>query len=98
MRTRQTVTISLPPEMIQALEEVRKAEHRTRSELVREALRTYFVKTRPYALTAAELLEIGKGRAAIKRGDYYSVDEFRDVLGGAGTKKRRERRAARSKA
>jgi len=98
MRTRQTMTISLPPEMIQEVEQVRKAEHRTRSELVREALRTYFVKARPYAPTAAERREISKGRAAMKRGDYYSIDEFRDAVGGTGTKKRRERRAARSKA
>jgi Arc/MetJ-type ribon-helix-helix transcriptional regulator len=92
------MTISLPPEMIQEVEEVRKAEHRTRSELVREALRTYFVTARPYAPTVAERREIGKGRAAMKRGDYYSLDEFRDAVGGTGTKKRRERRAARSKA
>ena len=39
MRTRATVTISLPPEMIKDMERVQKAEHRTRSELVREALR-----------------------------------------------------------
>ncbi len=92
------MTISLPPEMIREVEEIRKAEHRTRSELVREALRTYFVKARPYAPTAAERREIGKGRAAMKRGDYYTVDEFRAAVGGTGTKKRREGRAARSRA
>mgnify|MGYP001615646633 CR=1 FL=1 len=41
MRTRHTMTISLPPEMLREVEVVRKAEHRTRSELVREALRTW---------------------------------------------------------
>jgi predicted transcriptional regulator len=92
------MTISLPPEMIQKVEEVRKAEHRTRSELVREALRTYFVMARPYAPSAAERREIARGRAAMKRGDYYSLDEFRAAVGGTGTKKRREGRAARSKA
>jgi metal-responsive CopG/Arc/MetJ family transcriptional regulator len=39
---RQTMTISLPPAMIKKVEQVRKAEDRTRSELVREALRRYF--------------------------------------------------------
>ena len=36
-----TFTISLPPEMAEELEEIMKREHRTRSELIREALRRY---------------------------------------------------------
>ena len=40
-RTTVTYTISLPPEMAAELEEIRKKEHRTRSELLREALRRY---------------------------------------------------------
>ena len=40
-RTTATVTISLPPAMAAELERIQKAEHRTRSELVREALRQY---------------------------------------------------------
>jgi len=40
-RTTATFTISIPPEMAVELEKVRKTEHRTRSELVREALRRY---------------------------------------------------------
>lgn len=40
-RTTATVTVSLPPEMAAELERVQKVEHRTRSELVREALRQY---------------------------------------------------------
>ncbi len=45
-RVTRTVTISLPPEMATELELVRKLEHRTRSELVREALRQYFSRRR----------------------------------------------------
>lgn len=41
-RTTVTFTISLPPEMVTTLETVMKQEHRTRSELIREALRRYF--------------------------------------------------------
>jgi metal-responsive CopG/Arc/MetJ family transcriptional regulator len=37
-----TITVSLPPEMMQELEWLRDREHRTRSELIREALRRYF--------------------------------------------------------
>jgi metal-responsive CopG/Arc/MetJ family transcriptional regulator len=36
-----TFSISLPPEMAEELEVVRRKEHRTRSELLREALRRY---------------------------------------------------------
>jgi len=42
MRTREAMTISLPPEMLKEVERVRKLEHRTRSERMREALRLYF--------------------------------------------------------
>lgn len=42
-RTTVTFTISLPPEMAKEIEEIRQKEHRTRSELLREALRRYIV-------------------------------------------------------
>jgi predicted DNA-binding protein len=41
-RTTAKFSISLPPEMMAILDEVMTDEHRTRSELVREALRQYF--------------------------------------------------------
>ena len=83
MRTRATMTISLPPEMIQRVEEVRKAEHRTRSELVREALRTYFAGRRIREVTAsrAELRAIQRGRAAYARGDYVTLDHLLHEMG-----------------
>lgn len=40
-RTTVTFSISVPPGMALQLEEIRKKEHRTRSELIREALRRY---------------------------------------------------------
>jgi metal-responsive CopG/Arc/MetJ family transcriptional regulator len=40
-RISKTVTVSLPPAMVDELDRVRAIEHRTRSELVREALRRY---------------------------------------------------------
>ena len=79
MRTRQTFTISLPPAMAQQVKEAMLAENRTRSELVREALRTYiaiqqFPEETP---TPAELRAVRRGRAAYERGDYVTLDEFR---------------------
>jgi len=56
-----------------------KAENRTRSELIREALRAYFSRRRfPEEVpTAAELRAIRRGEAAIRRGDYITLDEIR---------------------
>ncbi len=95
MRTRQTMTVSLPPAMIEAVDKLRKAEHRTRSELVREALRTYFSVAPTYRATAHELQAIEKGRAALRRGEYATLNELRASLGGPGRKGRTQKRAAR---
>jgi metal-responsive CopG/Arc/MetJ family transcriptional regulator len=43
-RTRDTMTISLPPAMLAKIERARRVEDRTRSELVREAIRAYLEK------------------------------------------------------
>lgn len=41
MRTTKTLSITLPPEMLARAVEMARREHRTMSELVREALREY---------------------------------------------------------
>lgn len=90
-RTTSTLTISLPPEMLKELERVRKREHRTRSELMREALRTYFSKRIPEeAPTTAELRAIRRGRAAIAGGDFVTLDELRDEVGTAPRRSRKK--------
>ena len=77
MRTRKAMTISLPPGMVQQMERVRKREQRTRSELVREALRAYLNDRFPVVVpTKAELAAIERGRAAFRRGDYVSLEEL----------------------
>jgi len=40
-RITNTITLSLPPEMTKKIEKLMKEEQRTRSELLREALRRY---------------------------------------------------------
>jgi metal-responsive CopG/Arc/MetJ family transcriptional regulator len=40
-RKTKTVTLSLPSQMVADLDRVREREHRTRSEVLREALRRY---------------------------------------------------------
>ena len=91
MRTRATMTISLPRQMIEEVERVRKTEHRTRSELIREALRVYMSRARSfpvYTPTPRELREIGKGRAEMKRGEFCTIDELFSSLAGHRRKTR----------
>ena len=77
MRTTEIMTISLPPAMVRQLEEVRKKESRTRSELVREALRAYFKARYPAVQpTRAELTALRRGRAAFRRGNTLSLNQF----------------------
>ncbi len=67
--------------MVRQFEEVRKRESRTRSELVREALRAYFEARYPTVMpTKAELSALRRGRAAFRRGDSLSLSEFLDGL------------------
>lgn len=77
-----TMTVSLPRKMLQEVDTIRKKEHRTRSELVREALRVYMgARTLPvYTPTPRELADIRKGREEIRRGEYYTLDELRASL------------------
>jgi predicted transcriptional regulator len=77
MRTTQTMTVSLPPTLVRQFEEVRKRESRTRSELVREALRAYFESRYPAVrATKAEIAALRRGRAAFRRGNFVSLNQF----------------------
>ncbi len=91
MRTTKTMTISLPPGMVKEFEKVRKAENRTRSELVREALR-YYIESRFRIVepTKAELAAINHGRSEIERGDFINFEELIDDLAAANRKKSRK--------
>jgi predicted transcriptional regulator len=77
MRITKTMTISLPPAFAQQFEAVRKAESRTSSELVREALRQYFENRFPTVEpTKDEVRAIKQGRAAIRRGDFITLKDY----------------------
>jgi predicted transcriptional regulator len=96
MATRQTMTVSLPPEMMREVDRIRRKEGRTRSELIREALRRYSkIDQLPmYKPTARELGEIKKGREAIRKEDYFTIDEFRTWLLGSSRKKARTKKSS----
>jgi len=75
------MTISLPPAMVKQIEKVRKEEHRTRSEMLREAWRHYFDSRYPVVTPAkAELAAIRRGRAEIKAGHFVTFEQLRNEL------------------
>ncbi|MBI3609983.1 MAG: ribbon-helix-helix protein, CopG family [Nitrospirae bacterium] len=50
LRTRKLISVSLPPAMLKDTEKAAKAEHRTKSELMREALRQYLFQRSLFTL------------------------------------------------
>src|ERR1700679_1545041 len=79
MRTRQILTVSLPREMMEQVEVIRKAEHRTRSELVREALRTYFALALRFPEvqpTLAELRALDRARREFEARATVSLSKY----------------------
>jgi len=90
MRSSQTFTISLPPDLADEVDRVAAAEHRSRSELLREAFRRYVKSQRRWE----RIFEAGTRSAAdaglnSEEAIDAAVDEaVRDV--------RRQRRARRS--
>jgi predicted transcriptional regulator len=66
MRTAKTVSITLPPDLLVKAQEVAQREHRTMSELFREALRHYVSEKRSIDPQAwRELLECGRARGRV---------------------------------
>lgn len=88
-RTTATLSISLPPEMAKELTRIQKAEHRTRSELVREALRSYIrqadsrsmserIAALPEEEPAADEKEaVREGRAQLRKGQSVTLASLR---------------------
>jgi Arc/MetJ-type ribon-helix-helix transcriptional regulator len=90
MRTRQTLTISLPPAMAAEVKRVGKIEYRTNSELVREALRFYFLHKLPITdLTVSERSAIQRGRRELESGDYVTLNSLTNDLASKRSAKRR---------
>ena|ERR1700730_16618437 len=91
MRNTDTMTISLPPGMAKQMERVQKEEHRTRSELLREAWRQYFEgRYAVYTPTKGELAAIRRGRAEIKRGEFVTLDQLKHDLESANRQPRKK--------
>ena len=109
-RMSATFSVSLPPAMAEELERVRKKEHRTRSELVREALRHYMgrsayvrrVRERIAELseeepTAEEVEAIEEARRAFREGRFVTLDRLRHGMDHRPQQPRRKKSQARSR-
>ncbi len=89
MRTRdtKTVTISLPPQLVAELDRVRECEHRTRSEILCDAVRRYItVAERGRMIPVEEALpeEIEAMRRADEeyaRGECVRLEDLQRELG-----------------
>jgi len=92
--TTSTFTIALPAAIARALEKVRKREHRTRSELIREALRSYLLpSTEP---SPCELRGMERGRAEIRSGRYLTLAQLHAELDRLDLLQRSKGRAPRA--
>lgn len=91
--TRKLITISLPPPLLKKAEEVAREENRTKSELVREALR-FYVETREVRKQAAreQLFQLIDEVQARTKG--VPANEIRRVVREAVEAARREKQRA----
>jgi hypothetical protein len=79
--------------MAQEIETVRKVENRTPSELVQDALRSYFdtVRYPQGKATPAELRAIERGRRAFARGEYVTLAQLEHDLDSRARQASRKR-------
>jgi len=78
------MTISLPAEMMEQVEQVRKDEHRTCSELVRGPLRTYIETRLPVVTPSVEdIRALRRARREHARGQYVTLDQLLHALDAA---------------
>jgi metal-responsive CopG/Arc/MetJ family transcriptional regulator len=106
-RTSATFSVSLPPAMASELERVRRKEHRTRSELVREALLHYIrvadarsVQERIARLpeeepAVEEIAAIEQGSKEFRAGKFIDLGQLRHELGRSGQQPRPKKSQAR---
>ena len=84
-RAAKTLTVSVPPAMIEELDRVR--ENRTRSDVMREALHQYMAVARQMRALPSDDPEpgerdaIARGRAGIQRGKFMTLDALLRDLG-----------------
>ena len=78
MRTAKTISITLPPDLLGKAQELAQREHRTISELFREALRRYMTADPEWDALLRRTRATGKALAISTEADVERLsDEFR---------------------
>lgn len=72
----RNLSISLPAQMAEHVDRAAEREHRTRSELIREALRLYLSGIPSEEPTNAERAAMARGSAEIRSGEYVTLDQL----------------------
>ena len=78
MRTARTISITLPPDLLLKAQELAEREHRTMSELFREALRRYMHNEPAWAAVLARTRAQGRAKGIRSEEDVERLaDEYR---------------------
>ena len=79
----RTVSVTIPDELFESVEAIRRRGQRSRSSVVREAIRDYLSRRRVPVVEATpeELAELDNARREVERGEFVSLAELRDDLG-----------------
>ncbi len=94
MGTRKLITISLPPPLVKKAEELAREENRTKSELLREALR-FYVETKDVRKVAARERFLALLDQVQARTEGVPSRRIRKIVGEAiDAVRRRKRRAS----
>jgi len=80
------ISVSIPEEMLPEIDNAARKEHRSRSELIREALRRYLSADRSRMLPIDdaqrdEIEAIERGRADFARGEFIRLEYLQRELG-----------------
>lgn len=84
--TAKMISVSLPEEMLPEIDGVARKEHRSRSELIREALRQYLAAGSGRVIPLDdvqpdEVEAITRGRGQFKRGEFVRLEDLQNELG-----------------
>jgi Arc/MetJ-type ribon-helix-helix transcriptional regulator len=80
----KVISISIPEEMLPDIDAAARREHRSRADLIREALRRYLASGRLIPIAEAEPNEVAaveRGRTQFEEGDFIRLDDLQRELG-----------------
>ena len=73
----KNVSITLPKAMLTLVDKASKKEHRTRSEFIREAIRSYIGKSlRVVATSAEDARVLARGRTEYAQGKFVTLESI----------------------